>query len=147
MTVANAVAKVGVKAIEKATRSKYLLFLREQLGKMTGKHQKSYFSIVSRKWKKIKEDPARLISYSNRAKKMKGVVGKPAKLGDGRSVSYMLMERTAVKNTQRQPKTAPKFSKFVNIDPEYSDNEKTELVVKKHQSLQRTQMIRKKNLQ
>lgn len=59
----------------------------------------------------------------------------------------MLMERTAVKNTQKQPKTAPKSSKFVNIDPEYSDNEKTELVVKKYQSPQRTQMIRKKNLQ
>ena len=78
---------------------------------------------------------------------MRSVVGKPAKLGDGRSVSCMLMERTAVKNIQREPKIAPKSSKFMNIDPEYSDNEKTELVVKKHQSLQRTQMIRKKNLQ
>ena len=62
---------------------------------------------------------------------MRSVVGKPAKLGDGRSVSCMLMERTAVKNIQREPKIAPKSSKFMNIDPEYSDNEKTELVVKK----------------
>ena len=42
---------------------------------------------------------------------MRSVVGKPAKLGDGRSVSCMLMERTAVKNIQRErerePKTAP----------------------------------------
>ena len=57
---------------------------------------------MSRNWKKIKEDPARLISYSNRAKKMRSVVGKPVKLGDGRSVSCMLMERTAVKNIQRE---------------------------------------------
>ena len=45
------------------------------------------------------------------------------------------MERTAVKNIQRErerePKAAPQSSKFVNIDTEYSDNEKTELVVKK----------------
>ena len=88
---------------------------------------------MSRNWKKIKEDPARLISYSNRAKKMRSVVGKPVKLGDGRSVSCMLMERTAVKNIQREREreSLKQHHSPVNIDTEYSDNEKTELVVKK----------------
>ena len=36
---------------------------------MTGR--KNYRSIISKIWKKIKEDPARLTSYNNRAKQMR----------------------------------------------------------------------------
>ena len=38
MTGANEVAKAGAKIIEKAPRSKYLLFLMKHLDKMTEKH-------------------------------------------------------------------------------------------------------------
>ena len=38
MTGANVVAKTGAKIIEKAPRSKYLLFLMKHLDKMTEKH-------------------------------------------------------------------------------------------------------------
>ena len=43
----NEVAKTGAKAVTKASTSVYHFFLREQLGKMTGEDQKSYYSIVS----------------------------------------------------------------------------------------------------
>ena len=51
------------------SRSGYHLFLREQLDKMT--NRKNYRSIISEMWKKVKEDPARFISYNNRARQMR----------------------------------------------------------------------------
>ena len=45
----------------------YTTFLREQLGKMTGKELKNYQSIASGRWKKIK-DPRRQAAYNNRAR-------------------------------------------------------------------------------
>ena len=51
------------------SRSGYHLFLREQLDKMT--NRKNYRIIISEMWKKVKEDPARLISYNNRARQMR----------------------------------------------------------------------------
>ena len=63
--------KAGVKATSKAPRSGYHLFLREQLDKMTGKNRKNYRSIMSRRWKEIKEDPARLSAYNDSARQMK----------------------------------------------------------------------------
>ena len=44
----------------KAPRSRYHLFLREQLDETIGEDGKNYHSIVSRRWKDIKEDTARL---------------------------------------------------------------------------------------
>ena len=61
-------AKAGAKTALKAPRSGYHLFLREQLDKMTGEDRKNYRSIVSRRWKEIKEDPARLAAYNDRAR-------------------------------------------------------------------------------
>ena len=51
------------------SRSGYRFFLREQLDQMT--NRKNYRSIISEMWKKVKEDPARLISYNNRARQMR----------------------------------------------------------------------------
>ena len=67
-TGAKAAAKTGTKAFGKAPRSEYHIFLREQLGKMTEEDRKNYRSIVLGRWKKIREDPARLFSYNNRAR-------------------------------------------------------------------------------
>ena len=63
--------KTGAKAAPKVPKRGYHLFLREQLDKMTGEDQQNYHSIVSRRWKKIKEDPARLSAYSDRVRQMK----------------------------------------------------------------------------
>ena len=38
---------------------------------MTGEDRRNYLSIVSKRWKKIKEDPERLIECNNRAQQMK----------------------------------------------------------------------------
>ena len=51
------------------SRSGYHFFLREQLDQMT--NRKNYRSIISEMWKKVKEDPTRLISYNNRARQMR----------------------------------------------------------------------------
>ena len=57
--------RTAAEAIAKTTRSGYHLFLRQQLDKITGEDQKNYRSIVSRRWKEIKEDPAKLSAYNN----------------------------------------------------------------------------------
>ena len=58
--------KAVVKTAPKAPKSGYHLFLREQFDEMTGEDRKNYQSIVSRRWKEIKEDPASLSEYNNR---------------------------------------------------------------------------------
>ena len=65
----------------KAPRSGYHLFLREQLDEMTEEDRKTYRSIVSRRWREIKEDPAQLSVYNDRIRQMKNEVEKPTKLG------------------------------------------------------------------
>ena len=62
------VSKRGAKAGAKAPRSEYHFFLRGKLEKKIGEDRKNYRSIVSRMWKKIKEDPARLFTYNNKAR-------------------------------------------------------------------------------
>ena len=59
-TKAKAGSNTGTKVASKAPRSGYHLFLREQLERITGEERKNYRSIVSRRWKEIKEDPARI---------------------------------------------------------------------------------------
>ena len=86
---AKAGSKTGAKAASKAPRSGYHLFLREQLGKMTGEDRKNYRSIMSRRWREIKEDPARPSAYNDRARQMKNETEKPAKAGDDLSVGSM----------------------------------------------------------
>ena len=60
--------KVGEKPGAKAPRKEYHLFLREQHGMITKGDRKNYQNIISGRWKKIKEGPARLIIYNIRAK-------------------------------------------------------------------------------
>ena len=74
---------------------------------------KKYCSIVSGRWKKIKEDPAKLIAYKNRAKQMKDEAEKPTEV-------CMVTER---------PKKAPKSSEFVDTDPDDTDDEEEEPAV------------------
>ena len=69
--------KAVTKTAPKAPKSEYHLFLREQLDEITGEDRKNYRSIVSRRWKEIKEDPERLSAYNDRARQMKNEVGKP----------------------------------------------------------------------
>ena len=47
------------------------IFLREQLDKVTGEKLKNYNSIVLERWKRIKEGPASLNEYRNRAKQIR----------------------------------------------------------------------------
>ena len=94
-------AKAGVKTGAKAPRSGDLLFLRKQIGKMTGEDRKNYHSIVSGRWKKVKEDTERLIAYDNRAKQMRieGEKVKPTKSGDDQHdplVSFMTQHEEMV---------------------------------------------------
>ena len=105
-------------------------FVKEQLDEMTGEDQKNYRSIVSKTWKDIKEDPARLTVYNDRARKVKNEAQKPTKLGDDSLVSRMeqhekrMAERATVKKKiQRQSQKAPKTPEFIDTDSDDSDNE------------------------
>ena len=86
--------------------------MREALKKLTGEDTKNYRSIVSRMWKEIKEDPERLSEYNDRARQMKN---EAAEKSDN-------VERPAVKNTKKPPKTP----EFVDKDLDDSDTEDEE---------------------
>ena len=107
-------AKAGANTASKDPRSRYHLFLREQLEKMAGEDRKNYRSIVSRMWKKIKEDPAKLFTYNNRVRQMMDEAEKPAKVRYDLSVGSMeqqaVTERPIIKKTQRQPPKSTKVS-------------------------------------
>ena len=90
---------------------------------MTGEDRKNYRSIVSRRWKEVKEDPARLSAYNDRARQMKNEVKEP---GDDSQNEKMVVDRSVV----RLPQKAPKIQKFVDTDLDDSDDEQ-ERVVKK----------------
>ena len=113
---AKADSKTGAKAASKAPRSRYDLFLREQLEKVTGEDRKYFRSIVSERWKKIKEDPVRLFIYNNRARQMRDEAEKPTKSGDDLSVGSMVpheetvTESSMVKRKQREPPKSTKIS-------------------------------------
>ena len=63
--------KTVAKIAPKASKSRYHLFLREQLDEITGEDQKNSQNIVSRRWKETKEDPARLSENNDRARQMR----------------------------------------------------------------------------
>ena len=71
--------KAVAKTALKAPRSEYRLFLRKQLDEMTKEDPKNYWSIVSRRWKEIKEVPGRLSANNDRVRQMKNEV---EELGD-----------------------------------------------------------------
>ena len=112
-------AKAVAKAALKAPRSEYHFFLREQLEKMAGEEQRNYRCIVSRRWKEIKKDLARLSAYNDRARQMENEAEKP---GDDSQHKKTVGERSAVK----QPQKAPKTSEFVDTDLDDSDTEDEE---------------------
>ena len=97
--------KTDTKAVSKtaprAAKSGYHLFLREQLGEMTGEDRKNYRSIVSRRWKKIKEDPEKLSIYNDRARQMKNEAGE---LGDDSQNEKTVVDRPAVKRPKKHQK-------------------------------------------
>ena len=70
---------------------------------MTREDRKNYRSIVSRMWNEIKENPARLSAYNDRARQMKNEAETPGEnsLVQEKSVE----ERFAVKHPQEAPKT------------------------------------------
>ena len=84
----------------KALWKGYHIFLREQLGKMKEQDWENYCNIKSKKWKKIKEDPARLIAYNNRTKQMRDEAEKPKLHDHGEACG---------KNIQRQLKKYQKL--------------------------------------
>ena len=67
--------KTVAKTAQKAPKSGYYHFLREQFDVMTGEDRKNYGSTVPRRWNVIKEDPARLSECSDRARQMQNEAG------------------------------------------------------------------------
>ena len=110
-------AKTGAETALKDRRSGYHLFLREHLDEMTGGDRKTYRSIVSRRWKKIKDDPARLSAHNDRTRQMEN---EPTKLGNDSLVhEKTVAERSAIKQSQKAPKTP----EFVDTGSNDSDTE------------------------
>ena len=115
------------KKTSKALNSGYHLLLREQLDKMTGEDRKNYCSIVSKMWKEIKEDPARLSAYNDRVRQIKN---EAEKLGVDSQNEKAMADRLAV----RLPKKALKSPEFVDTDLDDSDDEQEHIVKKKPKS-------------
>ena len=115
--------KTVTKTAPKAPKGRYHLFLTEQLDEMTGEDRKNYQTIVSRRWKEIKEDPERLSAYNGRARQMKNEVGEP---GDDSQNEKTVIDRPAVK----QPQKASKIPKFVDTDSDNQDHEQGRVVKK-----------------
>ena len=111
------------KKTSKALNSRYHLLLREQLDKMTGEDRKNYCSIVSKMWKEIKEDPARLSAYNDRVRQIKN---EAEKLGVDSQNEKAMADRLAV----RLPKKALKSPEFVDTDLDDSDDEQEHIVKK-----------------
>ena len=112
---------------------------------MTGEDGKNYRGIVSKRWKEIKEDPAKLSAYNDSTRQMKNEAEKPTKLGDDSSVSSTeqcekMVARSAVKKSlQRQPQKAPKTPEFVDTDSDDSGTEnEEEPVLKQSQKAPKT---------
>lgn len=63
-TGAKAGANIGVKIGSKVPTYRQYFALREQVDKITVEDQKTYQSIESKSWKKIKENPEILFEYS-----------------------------------------------------------------------------------
>ena len=90
--------KAVKKTAQKALKSRYHLFLREELDVMTEEDQKNYRSNVSRRWKEIKEDPARLSEYNDRAKQVQN------EAEDSENEKTMV-DRPTAKHLKKVPKT------------------------------------------
>ena len=101
--------KAVAKTALKAPKIGYHFFLREQLDEMTGEDQKIYRSVVSRRWKEIKEDPARLSEYNDRVRKMQNEAEEPS--DDSQN------EKTTVdRPTAKHLKKSTKSPEFVDTD-------------------------------
>ena len=109
--------KAVPKTAPKTPKSGYHPSLREQLHKMIGEDQKNYRSIVSRRWKEIKEDSERLSAYNDRARYMKNEAGE---VGDDSQNEKMMVDRPVAKH----PIKAPKTPEFVDTDSDDTDDEK-----------------------
>ena len=109
---------------------------------MTEEDGRNYHSIVPRRWKEIKEDPARVSACNDKARQMKNEAEKPAKAGDDLSVGSMeqqtVTERPVVKRIHKLTKKAPKSPEFVDTDSDDSDTkdeEEQKPVVKRPQKV------------
>ena len=85
---------------------------------MTGKDRRNYRSIVSRRWKEIKGDPARLSTYNDRSRQIKNEAEKP---GNDSQHGKTVAERSTVK----QSKKAPKPPELVDTDSDTEDEQET----------------------
>ena len=70
---------------------------------------------MSRRWKEIKEDPARLSKYNDRARQTQN---EAEELGDDSQNEQTMVDRPAVKQLKKAPKT-----QFVDTDSDDSDDE------------------------
>ena len=107
--------KAVAKTAPKAPKSRYL-FLREQLDEMKGENRKNYRSIVSRRWKEIKEGPERLSEYNDMARQMQNEAEEP---GDDSQNEKMIVDRPTAEHFKKVPKTP----EFVNKDSDDTDDE------------------------
>ena len=90
---------------------------------MTGEDRKNYRSIVSRRWKEIKEDPEGLSACNDRARQTKNEAGGP---GEGSQNEKTVIDGPAVNYLNK----APKSPGSVDTDSDDSDNEQERVVVK-----------------
>ena len=108
--------KVVAKTSQKAPKSGYDLFLREQPDVMTGEDRKTYRSIVSRKWKETKEDPARLSEYNDRARQMQNEKTPTSKHLQKKTLSLLIQTQiTRTMNKKLQQNSLKKHQKTLSL--------------------------------
>ena len=113
----------------KTPRSGYHLFLREQFEKMTGVDRRNYCTILSRKWKAIKEDPARISAYNDGSRQIKDP-----------SISSMEQQTMAERQLQKVP-NSPEFVDTDSDDADTEDEEEQEPEVKQPKKYQQPQSL------
>ena len=113
----------------KTPRSGYHLFLREQFEKMTGVDRRNYCTILSRKWKAIKEDPARISAYNDGSRQIKDP-----------SISSMEQQTMAERQLQKVP-NPPEFVDTDSDDADTEDEEEQEPEVKQPKKYQQPQSL------
>ena len=116
---------------QKPRKRGYHLFLREQVDEMTGEDRKNYRSIVSRRWKEIKEDPAKLSEYNDRVRQMQGDDSLNEKMPTAKHLKRVPKTPKFVDtdtdveqgSTAKHLKKVPKTPEFVDTDSDDMDNE------------------------
>ena len=134
---------------QKPHKRGYHLFLREQVDEITGEDRKNYRSIVSRRWKEIKEDPAKLSEYNDRVRQIQNDDSLNEKMPTVKHLKRVTKTPKFVDtdtdaeqgSTAKHLKKVPKTPEFVDTDSDDSNNEQKPVVEQLQKASKTSELI------